>query len=147
MSQRHQEITAIRFSIVIDGVNVATFSELSGIVSEVQEIDFWDATEDGPVIKKLGGNHMRPPTLTLRSAMSGALELWAWHQTVRTGSVIEARRSCTLVMVDEQGKPVATYWLENAWPSKIELTGLKGGPSEVLVETVHLNFDWAQRVG
>ncbi len=84
--------------------------------------------------------------MTLKRGMNGSLALWAWHETVRTGSMNAARRSCSLTMFNAEGQPVAKYWLEKAWPSSIDLAGLKAGASEVLLETVTLTADYIQRV-
>ena len=45
-------------------------------------------------------------------------------------------RARSLVMYNYDGKPVARYHLENAWPSKMEIGALKAGSTEVLMETV-----------
>ena len=42
---------------------------------------------------------------------------------------------------------MARYRLENAWPSEIEVSTLKAGASEVLMETVTLVYDAAKRAG
>ena len=41
---------------------------------------------------------------------------------------------------------MARYHLEMAWPSKLEVGGLKAGASEVLMETVTLVCEHIQRV-
>jgi hypothetical protein len=46
-----------------------------------------------------------------------------------------ARKSASLVMYDTSGSPVARYHLENAWPAKVEIGGLRADASEVLMET------------
>ena len=48
--------------------------------------------------------------------------------------------------VRDDGTPVARYHLEMAWPSKLEVGGLKAGASEVLMETVTLVCEHIQRV-
>lgn len=138
-------ITANRFSITIDGYEIATFSELSGIIQEVEASEYWETSGDGTAVNKLPGK-LKPPTITLKRGMNGSLELWAWHEAVRTGNMAAARRSCSLTMFNSDGKPVAKYWLEKAWPSKIELAGLKAGASEALIETVTLTAEHIQRV-
>ena len=55
-------------------------------------------------------------------------------------------RIARLVIKSADGKPVARYDLENAWPSKLEISGLKAGSSEVLTETMKLVCDRIQRV-
>jgi phage tail-like protein len=42
------------------------------------------------------------------------------------------------VMYDAGGRPAARYYLENAWPSKLELGGLEAGKNEVAVEGITL---------
>jgi hypothetical protein len=49
-------------------------------------------------------------------------------------------------MYNTDGKPVARYHLENAWPSKIEVGGLKVGASEVLTESATIVCEHIQRV-
>ncbi len=49
-------------------------------------------------------------------------------------------------MFNSGGRPVARYFLANAWPSKIELSALKAGASEALMETVTLTAESIQRV-
>lgn len=55
------------------------------------------------------------------------------------------RRSWSLTMFNSEGKPVAKYWLEKAWPSKMGLAGLKAGASEALMEQVTLTAGSIQR--
>ncbi|HKY60353.1 MAG TPA: phage tail protein [Gemmatimonadota bacterium] len=130
--------TAARFSITIDGVEIASFSELAGINSRVEPVEI--------VFKR--GKTRRP-------------EMLAWHEAVREGNMAAARKSASLVMYDYDGKPIARYHLENAWPSKIEIGGLaaqgnvsdfeflkarasRGG--EVAMETVTMVCESIQRV-
>jgi len=62
------------------------------------------------------------------------------------GDIVAARKSCSLVMYATDGTAVARYHLEMAWPSKLEVGGLKAGASEVLYETVTLVCEHIQRV-
>ncbi len=43
-----------------------------------------------------------------------------------SGNMAAARESCSLVMYNVDGKPVARYHLEDAWPSKIEIGASEG---------------------
>ncbi|MBA3488761.1 MAG: phage tail protein [Longispora sp.] len=137
-------ITANRFTIDVGGEKI-TFQELNGINAEVESAEYWAADDKGPAVNKLAGK-LKPPTITFRRGMDGSLTMWAWHEAVRNGQMAAARKSCSLVMYNAEGKPVAKYWLEGAWPSKMELTGLKAGSSEALVETVTLMCERIQRM-
>jgi len=89
---------------------------------------------------------LKPPTVTLKRGKNGSMELWAWHESVRKGAMDAARRSCSLIMYNAAGTPVAKYWLEKAWPSKLEISAMKAGASEVMYETVTLVCEHMQRV-
>jgi len=138
-------ITAARFSIVIDGYQIASFSELVGITTEVEPVELMQSTDKEVVLKKLPGKR-KPPTLTLKRGKNQSMELWMWHEAVLMGDIMAARKSCSLVMYATDGTPVARYHLEMAWPSKLEVGALKAGASEVLMETVTLVCEHIQRV-
>ena len=145
MTQPVDVITANRFSITIDGHEIATFAELSGITAEIEPAEYWETTASDPTVSKLAGK-VKPPRITLKRGMNGSLELWAWQEAVRKGTMGAGRRSCTLTMFNSEGKPVGRYWLEKAWPTKMELAGLKAGTGAALMETVTLTCEYIQRV-
>jgi len=146
MSGTQQDaLTAARFSITIDGSEIATFSELQGITTSVEVVDFIESSDKEVVMKKLPGRR-NPPTVVLKRGKNNSMELWAWHESVLQGNMAAARRSCSLVMYNVDGKPTARYHLEDAWPAKIEVGALKAGASEVLMESVTLTCTHIQRV-
>jgi phage tail-like protein len=140
-----EAITASRFSITIDGYEIAAFSELQGITTSVDVVDFRQSTDKEVLISKTVGSR-QPPTVVLKRGKNNSMELWSWHEAVLNGDMTAARKSCSLVMYNTEGKPVARYHLENAWPAKIEIGGLKAGASEVLMESVTVVCEHIQRV-
>jgi phage tail-like protein len=143
--QPNDALTAARFSITIDGYEIASFSELSGITTEVEAVDFLESSDKEVIFKKLPGKR-KPPTVVLKRGKNNSMELWAWHEAVLMGDIVAARKSCSLVMYNYDGKPVARYHMEHAWPAKLEIGALKAGASEVLMETVTLVCESIQRV-
>ena len=144
-TQASDPITASRWSITIDGFEIATFAELAGIVSEVEPTEYMATDDREIVLNKLPGK-LKPPTITLKRGQTSGMELWAWHEAVRNGQIAQARKSASLTAFNTAGEPVAKYWLEKAWPSKIEVEGLKAGRSVALVETVTLVAEYLQRI-
>ncbi len=140
-----EAITAARFSITIDGYEIASFSELQGITTSVEVVDQMESSDKEIILKKLPGKR-NPPTIVLKRGKNASMELWSWHESVLAGDMLAARRSCSLVMYAADGKPVARYHMEHAWPAKIEIGALKAGASEVLMETVTLVCEHIQRV-
>ena len=138
-------ITAARFSIVIDEHEIASFSDLLGIVAEVEPTAYLESTDKAAFYNQLPGR-LKPPQVVLKRGMNGSLDLWAWHEAVRQGAMDAARRSCSLIMYNAEGKAVAKYWLEKAWPNKLEISAMKAGASEVMYETVTLVCETMQRI-
>ena len=143
--QPHDALTAARFSITIDGYEIASFSELQGITTEVEPVEFRESSDKEVVFKFLPGTR-KPAKLVAKRGKSSSMELWAWHEAVINGNIVAARKSCSLVMYNYDGAPVARYHLENAWPSKLEVSPLRAGASEVLMETVTIVAEHIQRV-
>jgi phage tail-like protein len=138
--------TVDRFSITVDGREIASFSDMAGIVTEVEPSQYRAATTASAQATKQVPGTVKPPTVTLKREANRSLELWAWHEAARQGTMAAARRNCSLVMFNPEGKPVVRYALEGAWPSKLELTGLKAGAVQALIETVTFTADSIQRV-
>ena len=133
-------LTAARFALSVNGTEIASFSELAGITSEVAPTVYLASTDRATIIKKLPGAR-KPPTVVLKRGMTGGMELFAWHDAALRGDVAAARRDCTLTMYGSTGEAVARYFLTNAWPFKLEIGGLKAGAGEPLTETVSLTAD------
>ncbi|WP_051942343.1 phage tail protein [Streptacidiphilus rugosus] len=130
---------------MIDGYEIASFQELSGITTEVEPVDYLSSSDKEVIFKKLPGKR-KPPTIILKRGKTSGVELWSWHQSVLAGDIVAARKSASLVMYNFDGQPVARYYLEHAWPCKLEVSALKAGVSEVLMETVTIVCENLQRV-
>jgi len=127
---------ATRFSITIDGIEIGSFSELTGITSE--------ADAAGPLLKKLPGKRT-PPTVVLGRGLTKDTQLAAWHEAA-VDDPAKARKNGTLVMFNTKGEPVARYHLENAWPSKLEIGTPEPGSDGALYERVTLSCDRIKRL-
>jgi phage tail-like protein len=139
-----QAITASRFSITVDGYEIASFSELQGIKTELKTTEFVESGDNGLVQMNIPATPVLA-SIVLKRAQTTDPQMWAWHEAARFGQMGAARKSCSLVMYDAANEPVARYHLENAWPSKIELGALRAGSGDVLSETVTIVCDHLQR--
>ena len=137
-------IVAARYSLTLDGFEIASFSELKSINQEVTPVDYLSSDEKGVILSKLPGQ-LPSPKVTLSGPMTQSLELAAWHEAVRQGTVATGRRSVTLVFYNSQGAPVARYFLEKAWPSKLEITS-PAKLGDPLIQTVTFAAEYLQRM-
>jgi phage tail-like protein len=137
-------MSASTFVIQVDGIQVASFSELSGISTEVEPVEYISTGPEGILHTKQYGK-TKPPSVTLKRGMDAESYMWAWHQAVLQGEPT-ARKTCSLQLFaasqsPKSGQPIITYILENAWPSKLEISGMRAGASELVTETVVLFCD------
>lgn len=127
-------LASYHFSVEIDNTEIAQFSELSGITSEIDVIELKENMRDGkPLIKKLPGAR-KPPTITLKRAKSASMDLWNWHYAMYQGGIADARRNGSVVLYDYAFGEVARYNFLNGWVSKITMGAAKAGANEVLTE-------------
>ncbi len=138
-------MTAARFAIIVDG-EVSDFTELQGITTEIEVAEYMASSDNDVILKKLPGR-TKPPTITLRRGKDSSTMMSAWHDAARQAQLTgEARKSCSLVMYNAAGAAVARYHLNNAWPTKIELAGLRSGTNEVLMESVTITCESLTRM-
>jgi phage tail-like protein len=122
-------------ALTVDGFELGSFGELVAINSEIEVPENLGVSgNQDQILKKLPGKRV-PPTVTLKRGMTTSLEIQAWHDAIVNGQMA-ARKNCSLVMYAVDGRAVVRYYLENAWPSKIVVDGLKNGASEVMMETI-----------
>jgi phage tail-like protein len=139
-------IASYHFSVEIDHTEIAQFSELSGITSEIDVIELKENTTGGkPVIKKLPGAR-KPPTITLKRAKNISTALWDWHYAMYQGKVSDARRNGSIILNDFAQGEVARYNFTNGWVSKVNVGTLKAGANEVLMEECTIVCEDLQRV-
>lgn len=132
-------VSAARFVISADRMTDISFSELSGITSEVEVAEYMSSNRLGVSLSKQFGR-TKPATVVLKRGVDQDLALWTWHQEVLAGQPT-ARRSCSLMLLDMAGVIKQTYDLINAWPSKLEVSGMKAGGSEASIATVTLTCE------
>lgn len=139
-------IAANRFGISIDGVQIASFSELQGITTKVDVIEHRESTDDGVRIVKIPGATAPEGEVKFKMSMGTNLEMNSWLEAAQAGMMDQARKSCSLVMYDAENKPVARFYLENAWPSKCVLSPMRAGGTDVLVQEWSITYEGIQRV-
>jgi phage tail-like protein len=138
-------LASYTFSIEVDRTEIAQFSEVSGIASEVDVIQVKENNAMGLILHAVPGAR-KPATLTLKRAKNASQDLWKWHEAALNGKLGDARRNGSIVLKSYDGAEVARYNFENAWPSKVETGSLKAGSNEVLMETVTMQAENIERV-
>jgi phage tail-like protein len=140
-------LIAQHFAIEIGSIEIAQFTEVSGLTSELDVVELKENTADGkPIIHKLPGAP-KPPTITLKRATNASKDLWDWHKAMIDGRVMDARKEGSVVLKDFEGGEVSRYNFTGAWISKLSTSTLKSGSNEVLMEEVVIVCEYMERAG
>jgi len=120
------------------GESAGLFRELSGFDSEVETAELKRAMPNGRAdVIKVPGNR-KWSNIELKRGVDQDKTLWEWHKLVVDGKIKNARKDCTITLLDYEMKPIVTYSIVNAWPVKYSGMGLKADSNEVAVEGLTL---------
>ena len=134
-ADRHDPVLSFQFSVEIQGVSVAGFSEVSGLDSESAVETFKEGGELR-FEQQLVGPTKFPSRIILKRGIADSKELWSWHQDVASGKV--TRKDVSVVLLDSEGNQVRRWRFLEAVPVKWVGPQLRASSSEVAVETLEL---------
>jgi phage tail-like protein len=135
-----------RYELSADGRRVGAFRNLSGLQAEREIVEYIPSREPATVFLNRYAGKRKRMSMRLVRPRGTAMELRAWHEAARLNPA-KGPKKLTLQLFDGADKPIARYHLENAWPSKLEIGGLKAGGAASMMETVTITCEFIQRVG
>jgi phage tail-like protein len=141
---RRDPLTAFNFVVEIDGVAVAAFSEVSGLGSETDVIEYRTGDSKVSSSLKLPGL-TKYSNIVLRRGMTRDLALWQWRKTVVDG--VTDRRTGAIVLLAEDRTPALRWRFRNGWPCKWDGPGLDARSSEVAIETLEIAHEGLELEG
>jgi phage tail-like protein len=133
---RNDPYGAFNFIVEIDGIEVAGFSECSGLDTETDVIEYRNGNED-ITVRKLPGLK-KFTNIALKRGFTQSKDLWEWRKKVMDGKTSEARTTGAIVLLDEAREAALRYVFEQGWPSKWQGPALNAGSSEAAIETLEI---------
>ena len=79
--------------------------------------------------------------LILKCEITSSLVLFKWRRMVEQGNMKAARKNMAIVLVDEDGNPVARWEFSEAWPCKYKAPDMNAKGNEVAIETFEIAFE------
>ncbi len=119
---------AAHFVVEIDGIQAASFAEVSGLESEVAVIEY--RTGADLTTRKLPGLR-KFANLTLKRGVTRDAELWNWHESLE-------RRNGSIVLLDVKRNEVVRWNFFEGWPCKWVGPGLNARSNEVAIEMLEI---------
>ena len=142
MAPRDDPYKAFNFLVEIDGIAVAAFSEVSGLESETEVIEYRVGSEKTNTVRKLPGL-TKYANIVLRRGVTQDADLWNWRRSVEQGTV--DRRNGSIVLLDGDRNPVLRWGFLNGWISKWEGPALNATGNEIAIETIEIAHEGLTR--
>ena len=138
-AKRDDPYRNFRFKVQIDGINVASFSDATIPDSTTDSVDYREGT-DLPYQRKLSGL-TKYGTLSLKKGVTDSMDLYNWRKQVEDSGAIKARKSISLILLDEEGNDKSQWDIIEAWPSKYSSSAFEAKGNAVMIETFELTLE------
>lgn len=123
------------FNFRVDGLDVASFSEVSGLSSDGDAVDYREGTDVALSVRKLPGMR-KYNNVTFKNGVTQDLSLFNWYSNTILGAT--DRRNVTVVLQDEEHTDVIRWHLENAYVNKYEVSTLSATGNDVVIQTIEV---------
>jgi phage tail-like protein len=130
------------FLVEIDGVTRAGFTEVGGLTTEQDIVEYREGSESATV-RKLPGLR-KYSNLTLKRGFTQDKELWQWRKTTIDGAT--ERRSGSVVLLDEGRTEVLRWNFVEGWISKWEGPALNAKTNEAAIESLEIAHEGLELV-
>jgi phage tail-like protein len=139
-SSRNDPYKNYNFLVEIDSVTVAGFSEVSGIGSEVDVIEYREGGDH--LVRKLPGLR-KFQNIILKRGITRDAELWDWHKNILDG--VSDRRNGVITLLDDARVAQVRWKFFDAFPQKYEGPLLRAKGNDVAIETLTLCCERIER--
>ena len=112
------------------------FTEVSGLTTEVQAIEYREGNAQNYNVTKMPGMPKFSDITLKRGVFTSDNQFFEWISTVKLNQI--DRRNLTISLLNETHEPVMVWKVMNAWPSKVEGPSLKSTGNEVAIESITL---------
>lgn len=132
---RNDPYGQFNFVVEIDGIPVAGFSEVSGLTTDTNVVEYREGNEPNATTRKLPGL-IKYSNIVLKRGWTKDTKLWDWRKKVLDGKT--QRTTGTITLRDEARQPALSWNFREGWPCKWEGPALNGKTSEVAIESMEI---------
>lgn len=137
---RNDPYAQFNFLVEIEGLTLAGFTEVSGIATESDIIEYREGSDPARV-RKLPAI-MKYTNISLKKGYTLNRELWEWRKTTLDG--LTERKNGAVVLLDEAREPRLRWEFFEAWISKYEGPALNATANEAAIEAIELAVEYVQ---
>lgn len=123
------------FRVEIDGLEETLFSEVSGLGSTIEVLEYRDGGDAMSASRLLPGR-ARYERIVLRRGLAPNFDLWDWHQQALAGRI--ERRSGMIVALTAEQEPTVSWRFRNGWVAAYRGPHFTATGNGVAIESVEL---------
>jgi phage tail-like protein len=132
--KRLDPFTSFNFILQVDKVR-AGFSEIGGLATETDIIEYREGSED-ITVRKIPGKKKFTNISLKRGYTPQGKELWQWRKSVLDGKT--ERRGGTITLQDESKAPALVWRFSDGWPSKWTGPALNAKNNDIAIEEMEI---------
>lgn len=140
--ERNDPFRNFRFRVEIDGIQQAGFSEVSGFDASIDIVEYRNGDETITTPHKLPGL-TKYGNITLKWGSTDSLEMYEWMASAIEGNI--ERKDITIIAIDEAGEDIASWVVEQAWPTKYTAPTFNALANEVAIELLEIAHEGMTR--
>ncbi len=141
--ERNDPYRNFRYKVQIEGIQIASFADATIPDSTTEAVPYREGT-DPTHERKLSGL-TKYGTITLKRGLTDSMELYNWKKQVEDTGAINARKSMSLILIDEEGNEKSQWDIEAAWPTKYDSSDFSAKANEVVIESFEIVHEGVKR--
>ena len=132
---RKDPYRSFNFRVEIDGIAVGSFSEVSGLSSDGDVVEYRNGDDVPLHVRKLPCLR-KFSNITLKRGYTQNRELWNWRKNIVNG--VADRRDGSVVLMDEERRDVLRWNFTAGWIHKIDGPSFNAKGNEVGIESLEI---------
>ena len=138
MAGRRDPLIAPRFTVKFGDKVAGSFRECTVVSAEHEVAEYKFADDKGNPGYYAVPGRMKFGRITLKRGLTNDMQMWKWRKQVEDGKVNEARTNGSILMMDQDGSPIAEFNFENAWPLKVSGPAPNANSNDIAMEEVEI---------
>ena len=131
---RNDPLASFNFIVIVEDMR-AGFSEIGGLATETDIIEYREGSED-ITVRKIPGKRKYTNISLKRGYTPDGKDLWAWRKSVMDGRT--QRKGGTISLLDESRKVALTWEFSEGWPSKWAGPGFNAKNNDIAIEEMEI---------
>ncbi len=138
MPGRRDPAISARFMVKFGSKLQGSFRECTVVSAEHEPAEYKFSDEKGNPGYYAVPGRMKFGRITLKRGLTDDMSAWRWRKEVEDGNITAARTNGSILMMDQNGAPMAEFNFENVWPLKVSGPSPNANSSELATEEVEL---------